>query len=82
MEFALLGLGKLQNLSQKSQLLAKIWTQELLNIVTCISDHKFGMVNRFIDPLLFVTANNYNTIADFNATNHSTLSLLSLVFTW
>jgi hypothetical protein len=32
-----------------------------------------------------VTTNNYNTLADFHTTNHSTLSLLnllSLVFTW
>jgi hypothetical protein len=44
-----------------------------------------GLVNRFIDLLQGVTANNYNTTADFNTTNHSTLSLLSLlslVFTW
>jgi hypothetical protein len=38
----------------------------------------FGLVNRFIDHLQVVGTNNYNTIADFHATNHSTLSLLSL----
>jgi hypothetical protein len=41
-------------------------------------------VNRFIDHLRVVTTNNYNTIADFHTTNHSTLSflsLLSLIFT-
>jgi hypothetical protein len=37
------------------------------------------MVNRFIDHLQVVTTNNYNTIADVHATNHSTLSLLSLL---
>jgi hypothetical protein len=31
-------------------------------------------VNRFLDYLLVVTTNNYNTIADFHTTNHSTLS--------
>jgi hypothetical protein len=31
-------------------------------------------VNRFIDHLQAVTANNFNTIADFHTTNHSTLS--------
>jgi hypothetical protein len=42
-------------------------------------------VNRFIDHAQVVTTNNYNTIADFHTTNHSTLSLLSLlslVVTW
>jgi hypothetical protein len=33
--------------------------------------------NRFIDHLQVVTTNNYNTIADFHTTNHSTLSLES-----
>jgi hypothetical protein len=33
----------------------------------------------FIDTLQVVTTNNYNTIADFHKTNHSTLSLLSLL---
>jgi hypothetical protein len=28
----------------------------------------------FIDHLLVVTTNNFNTIADFHTTNHSTLS--------
>jgi hypothetical protein len=45
----------------------------------------FGLVNRFIDHLQVLTTNNCNTIADFHTTNHSTLSvlsLLSLVFTW
>jgi hypothetical protein len=39
----------------------------------------------FIDHLQVVTTNNYNSITDFHTTNHSTLSLLSLlslVFTW
>jgi hypothetical protein len=30
-------------------------------------------LNRFIDHLQVVTTNNYNTIADFHATNHSAL---------
>jgi hypothetical protein len=36
-------------------------------------------MNRFIDHLQVVTTSNYNTIADFHTTNHSTLSLLSLL---
>jgi hypothetical protein len=36
-------------------------------------------VNRFIDHLQVVTTENYNTTADFHTTNHSTLSLLSLL---
>jgi hypothetical protein len=36
-------------------------------------------MNRFTDQLQAVTTNNYNTIADFHITNHSTLSLLSHV---
>jgi hypothetical protein len=32
------------------------------------------LVNIFIDHLQVVTTNNYNTIADFNTTNHFTLS--------
>jgi hypothetical protein len=42
-------------------------------------------MNKFIDYLQVVTTNNYNTIADFHTTNHSTLSLLSmlsLIVTW
>jgi hypothetical protein len=41
-------------------------------------------VNRFVDHLQVVNANNYNTIVDVRTTNHSTLrllSLLSLIFT-
>jgi hypothetical protein len=57
------------------------------NIVTCFSDYRqgFGLVNRFIDHLQVVATNNYNSIANFNTTNHLTLSLihlLSVVFTW
>jgi hypothetical protein len=36
-------------------------------------------MNRFIDRLQVVTTNNYNINADFYTTNHSTLSLLSLI---
>jgi hypothetical protein len=36
-------------------------------------------VNRFIDLIQVVTTTYYNTIADFHTTNHSTLSLLSLL---
>jgi hypothetical protein len=36
-------------------------------------------VNIFIDYLEVVATNNYNTIADFHTTIHSTLSLLSLL---
>jgi hypothetical protein len=41
-------------------------------------------MDRFIDHLQVITTNNYNTIADFHTTNHSTLSLslLSLVVAW
>jgi hypothetical protein len=42
-------------------------------------------VNRFIDHTQVVTTNDYYTTADLHTTNHSTLSLLSLlllVFTW
>jgi hypothetical protein len=42
-------------------------------------------MNRFIDHLQVITANNYYTIADFHTTNRSTISLLSLfplVFIW
>jgi hypothetical protein len=41
-------------------------------------------MNRFIDHLQIVTMNNYNTIADFHTTNHSTQpsQSASLVFTW
>jgi hypothetical protein len=42
-------------------------------------------MNGFTDHLQFVTTKNYNTIADLHTTNHSTLSvlsLLSLVVTW
>jgi hypothetical protein len=42
-------------------------------------------MNRFIDHLQVVITNNYDTIADFHTTNHSTpslLSLLSLVVAW
>jgi hypothetical protein len=42
----------------------------------------FGLVIGFIDHLQDVTTNNYYTIADFHTTNHSTLSVLSQVFTW
>jgi hypothetical protein len=42
-------------------------------------DGVFGWVNKFIDHLQVVTTNNYYTIADFDTTNHSTLSLLSLL---
>jgi hypothetical protein len=47
---------------------------------TCVSDYRrgFGLVNRFIDHLEVVTTNNYNTIADFHTTNHSSLSILSI----
>jgi hypothetical protein len=44
-----------------------------------------GLVNRFIDHLHVVITNNYQTTADFHTTNHTTLSLftlLSLVFNW
>jgi hypothetical protein len=54
-------------------------------IVTCIIDYGRGLMNRIIDHLRVVTTNKYNTIADFHITDHSTLSLLSLlslVFTW
>jgi hypothetical protein len=58
----------------------------MYHIFTCISEYGggFGLLNRFIVHLQIVTTNNCNTIADFNITNHSTLShlsLLSLVFT-
>jgi hypothetical protein len=36
-------------------------------------------VNRFTDHLQDVTTNNYSINADFHTTNHSTLSLLSLL---
>jgi hypothetical protein len=39
----------------------------------------FGLASSLIDNLQVVTTNNYNIIADFHTTNHSTLSLLSLV---
>jgi hypothetical protein len=42
-------------------------------------------VNRFIDQSKVVTTNNYNSIADFHTTNHSTLRFLGvflIVFTW
>jgi hypothetical protein len=45
----------------------------------------FELVNRFVDHIQIVSTNNYNTIADFHTTNHSTLrllSLVSLVVTW
>jgi hypothetical protein len=32
------------------------------------------MVSSFVDHLQVVTTNNYNTIADFHTTDHSTLS--------
>jgi hypothetical protein len=34
----------------------------------------FELVNGFIDHLQYVTTNNYNIIADFHNTNHSTVS--------
>jgi hypothetical protein len=45
----------------------------------------FGMVNRFTNHLQVVTTNNCNAVADFHTTDHSMLSLLSLlllVVTW
>jgi hypothetical protein len=39
----------------------------------------FGLKNIFIIHLQVVTTNNYKTIAEFHTTNHSTLSLLSLL---
>jgi hypothetical protein len=49
------------------------------NIVTYINDYKqsLDLVNRFTDYLQGVATNNYNNIAGFYTTNHSTLSLLS-----
>jgi hypothetical protein len=38
-------------------------------------------VNRFIDHFQVVTTNNYNTIADFHTTNHSTLKSSQSTFT-
>jgi hypothetical protein len=38
----------------------------------------FGLVIGFINNLLAVTTNNYNTVTDFHATKHSTL--ISSVF--
>jgi hypothetical protein len=57
------------------------------NFVTYISDYRRGLnwLIGFIYHLKVVTTNNYNTIVDFHTTNHSTLSLLSMlsqVFTW
>jgi hypothetical protein len=43
------------------------------------SDYRRGLVNRFIDHLQVVSTNKYNTVADFHTTNHSTLSLLSML---
>jgi hypothetical protein len=39
----------------------------------------YGLVNTFIDHLHVVTTNNYKATIDFHTTNHSTLSLLSLL---
>jgi hypothetical protein len=39
------------------------------------------LMNRFTDHLQVITTNNYYTIADFHTTNHSTLSVLSLIST-
>jgi hypothetical protein len=54
---------------------------EMKCTVTCINDYRrdFELVNRFIDHLQGVSTNNYNTIADFHTTNHTTRSLLSLL---
>jgi hypothetical protein len=54
-----------------------------INIVTCISDYTqgFELVNRFIDHLQVETTNNYYTIADFHATDHSTLKSSQSPFT-
>jgi hypothetical protein len=61
--------------------------EESFMILSCVwvTTDGFGLVNRFIDHSQVVTTNNYNNIADFHTTNHSTLSLLSLfplVFAW
>jgi hypothetical protein len=39
----------------------------------------FGLVIGFTDHVQVITTNNYNTVADFHTTNHSTLNLLSLL---
>jgi hypothetical protein len=39
----------------------------------------FGLVDKFIDHLEAAITNNYNIIADLHTTNHSKLSLLSLL---
>jgi hypothetical protein len=41
----------------------------------------FGLANRFIDHLQVLTANNYYIIADFHATDHSTLKSSQSTFT-
>jgi hypothetical protein len=54
-------------------------------IVVLVTINGVWIVNRFIDNLQIVTTKNYNSIADLHTTNHSTLSLLSLlslVVTW
>jgi hypothetical protein len=40
---------------------------------------EFGLASAFTDHLQAVTTNNYNTVADFHTTNHSTLNLLSVL---
>jgi hypothetical protein len=53
------------------------------NIVTCISDYKRGLDLwiRVINHLHVVTTNNYNSIADFDTKNYSTLKSSQSTFT-
>jgi hypothetical protein len=53
------------------------------NIVTCISDCRWGvdLVNGFIDHLYLTlrTTSSYNIIVDFDTTDHPTRSLISVL---
>jgi hypothetical protein len=42
-----------------------------------VSRDEYGLANKFIDYVHYVTTNNYNTIAVFHTSNTSTLCLLS-----